>query len=101
MAKQCMIERNKRRIKKTEQYRQRRAKLKAVLMSLDADLEAKAAAMAALEKMPRDSSPTRVRNRCIETGRPRGNYKRFNLSRIKLLEYFYLGLIPGLRKSSW
>jgi len=101
MAKKCMVERNKRRGKLAARYSKRREELSAIVKSQDASFEDKMQAQVALQKLPRDSSATRFRNRCVITGRPRGNFRRFNLSRIKLLECFYLGFLPGLRKSSW
>ena len=101
MAKRCMVERNNKRKKLSSRDYVARQKLKSIIRSQDTSLEEKFSAQKKLEKMARDGSKTRIRNRCMVTGRPRGNFSKFNLSRCKLLEYFSLGLIPGLRKASW
>jgi small subunit ribosomal protein S14 len=101
MAKTCLVEKDKRRRRLTKQYAARRAKLKDVIMDKDTTMEDRFAAMMKLAKMPRDSSTTRLHNRCELTGRPRGYYRKFKLCRIKLRELASAGQIPGIVKSSW
>jgi small subunit ribosomal protein S14 len=101
MAKTSMIEREKRRAKVVKKYATRRAKLKEQVRNPKAAPEERAAAVAALQKLPRDASPSRLRERCAITGRPRGTYSKFGLGRTKLREATMRGEIPGLRKSSW
>ena len=101
MAKTSMIEREKRRAKKVKKYAAKRAKLKEQIRDPNASAEARSAAVEALQKLPRDASPSRLRNRCAITGRPRGTYRKFGLARNKLREATMRGDIPGLGKSSW
>src|SRR5438477_6084066 len=101
MAKKSSIEKNKRRQGLTKRYVQRRAKLRAVARDKNKPMEERFAATLKLAEMPRNSSATRVRNRCEITGRPRGFYRKHKLSRIALRELGSRGLIPGLVKSSW
>lgn len=101
MAKKSIIEREKRRRKLVEQYAQRRAELMKVVKDPETDLDEKAAAYRELAKLPRDSSRTRVHNRCAITGRPRAYFRRFALSRIMLRDLAHRGELPGVRKSSW
>ena|ERR1700722_15788532 len=101
MAKTCMIEKDKRRRKMTKQYAARRAKLKEIIMNKDTTMEDRFSAVMKLAKSPRDASAVRQHNRCELTGRPRGFYRKFKLSRIKLRELASQGLIPGVVKSSW
>lgn len=101
MAKKSMINREKRRQKLVRKYAARRAELKAVVADPEVGFEEKQAAMFALQKLPRDSSPARQRNRCALSGRPRGFYRKFGLSRGKLREAAMRGDVPGLRKASW
>lgn len=101
MAKKCMIARDTVRKKTVEKYKERRIALKRTIKSPNTSSEEKAQAVLALQKLPRDSSPSRMRNRCYITGRPRGYYRRFGLARNKLREYAMLGDIPGLTKASW
>lgn len=101
MAKISMVEREKRRAKLASRYASKRAQLKRVVADPDADYDDKIAAMQALSKLPRDSSPVRGRNRCRVSGRPRGYYRKFGLARNKLREAAMRGDIPGLRKASW
>ncbi len=101
MAKKSMIAKNKRRAEIVERYRERRAELLSVIKDPDTDLDAKRQAYAALAKMPRDASPTRVRNRCGITGRPRGYLRRFGMSRIAVRELAHRGELPGVMKASW
>ncbi len=101
MAKISMVMRDVRRSKLTEKYAEKRAELKQVIADPEADYESKQAAMHTLNKLPRDSSPIRRRNRCRLSGRPRGFYRKFGLARNKLREAAMRGDIPGLRKASW
>jgi small subunit ribosomal protein S14 len=101
MAKTSSIEKNKRRAKLAKQYGPRRAKLRAIARDKDASMEERFAATLKLAEMPRNSSATRIRNRCELTGRPRSNYRKNKLSRIALRELGSKGLVPGLVKSSW
>ena len=101
MAKISMIEREKKRIHLANQHAAKRAKLKAVISDESASMEDKEAASAALQKLPRDSSPCRQRSRCELTGRPRGVYRKFKLGRNKLRQAAVRGEIPGLKKASW
>lgn len=101
MAKISMVMRDVRRSKLTEKYAEKRAELKQVIADPEADYESKQAAMHTLNKLPRDSSPIRRRNRCRISGRPRGFYRKFGLARNKLREAAMRGDIPGLRKASW
>lgn len=101
MAKKSMIAKNKRRAEIVERYRKRRAELLSVIKDPKAGREAKRQAYAAIAKMPRDASPTRVRNRCGITGRPRGYLRQFGMSRIAVRELAHRGELPGVMKSSW
>lgn len=101
MAKQCMIERQRKRAKTVDKYAAKRARLKAILNDRNASPEERHAAADTLQRIPRDASPTRLRNRCEQTGRARGYYRKFGLCRNKLRETALRGEIPGLFKSSW
>jgi len=101
MAKVSMINREKRRTKLVAKYTAKRARLKAIVADPEVGFEEKQQAMFALQKLPRDSSPVRQRNRCEVTGRPRGFFRKFGLSRNKLREATMRGDVPGLRKASW
>ena len=101
MAKKSSIEKNNRRRKMTKQAAGRRARLKAIVMDKTKPVEERFAATLKLAKLPRNSSATRIRNRCELTGRPRAFYRKHKLSRIALRELGSKGLIPGLLKSSW
>jgi len=101
MAKVSMINREKRRTKLVAKYAERRAELKAIIAKPDVSFEERQDAMFRLQKLPRDSSPVRQRNRCAISGRPRGFYRKFGLGRNKLREAAMRGDIPGLRKASW
>ena len=101
MAKVSMVNREKRREKLVRKYAKKRAELKAIVSSPDVGFEEKQAAIFALQKLPRDSSPVRQRNRCAISGRPRGFYRKFGLGRNKLREAAMRGDVPGLRKASW
>lgn len=101
MAKQSMIQREKRRSRLAARDSAKREALRAIVKSLSATDEEKAAAVVKLQKMPRDGSVTRQRNRCSISGRPHGYYRKFGLSRNMLREAAMNGEIPGLRKASW
>ncbi|TVP82424.1 30S ribosomal protein S14 [Thioalkalivibrio sp.] len=101
MAKTSMMMRELKRAKLVEKYAARRVELKAKILDDSLPGEERLAAMQALQKLPRDSSPVRKRNRCGITGRPKGYYRRFGLGRNKLREFAMRGEIPGLRKASW
>ncbi len=101
MAKKSMIMREKRREKLVAKYAAKRAKLKAIVIDPNSSDEERLEAVAKLAGMPRDASPTRLRNRCAITGRPRGYYRKFGLGRNKLREATMSGEVPGLRKASW
>ena len=101
MAKTSMIDREKRRAKVVKKYAVRRAKIKEQIRDPKASQEDRMAAIEALQKLPRDSSPVRKRSRCAITGRTRGNYSKFGLGRVKLREATMRGDVPGLRKASW
>lgn len=101
MAKRNMINREIRRKELADRYAKKRKALKAVIASVKAGSEEKAAAVVALQKLPRDSSKSRQRNRCQLTGRSRGVYRKFGLSRHKLREAAMRGEVPGLKKASW
>jgi small subunit ribosomal protein S14 len=101
MAKKSSIEKNNRRRKLSKQYAARRAKLKAIVQDKNLPVEERFAATLKLATLPRNSSKTRIRNRCELTGRPRAYYGKVKMSRIALRELGNKGLIPGLVKSSW
>jgi small subunit ribosomal protein S14 len=101
MAKRNMINREHKRIKLVARYAKKRAALKETIASVTATPEEKFAAVEALQKMPRDSSKSRIRNRCKITGRSRGVYRKFGLARHKLREAAMRGEVPGLTKASW
>jgi small subunit ribosomal protein S14 len=101
MAKVSAIAKNNRRKKMAEKGEAKRAELRAKLLDENLTEEEFVALQKKLQKMPRDTSRIRVRNRCEVTGRPRGYYRDFQLSRIKLRELAHQGMIPGVTKSSW
>ncbi len=101
MAKKSSIEKNNRRRKMAKSFSGRRARLKAIVNDKNLPMEERFAATLKLATLPRNASPTRIRNRCEVTGRPRGFYRKHKLSRIALRELGSKGLIPGLVKSSW
>jgi small subunit ribosomal protein S14 len=101
MAKTSKLARNEQRRDLVQRFAQKRAQLKKVINSPKSTPEEKADAGNALRKLPRDSSATRVRNRCNQSGRPRGFLRHFGLSRIALRDMALNGLIPGVRKASW
>jgi small subunit ribosomal protein S14 len=101
MAKTNMIEREKRRAKIVKKYAAKRAELKETIREPKTGAEERQAAQAKLQALPRDANPVRQRNRCAITGRSRGVYRKFGLSRTKLREAAMRGDIPGLSKASW
>ena len=101
MAKKSSIEKNNRRRKMAKTFANRRAKLKKIAQDKTVPMEERFAATLKLAELPRNSSRTRIRNRCELTGRPRAYYRKHKLSRIALRELGSKGLIPGLVKSSW
>lgn len=101
MAKKSMLEREVRRAKLVAKYAAKRAKLKAIIVDENSTDEERLEAVAKLAALPRDASPSRLRNRCSITGRSRGYYRKFGLGRNKLRESTMSGQIPGLRKASW
>jgi len=101
MAKISSIEKNNRRKRLVEQKAKARATLKATMMNKELPFEERFAATQRLAKMPRNSSKVRVRNRCELTGRSRGYYRFFKLSRIELRRLASEGMLPGVVKASW
>jgi small subunit ribosomal protein S14 len=101
MAKKSSVEKNKRRERLVKQYAAKRAKLKAIAGNKELPMEERFAARLKLAELPRNSAQSRVRLRCELTGRPRGNYRKFKLSRIALRDLASTGQIPGMVKSSW
>ena len=101
MAKKSAIEKNKRRERLAKQYAGRRARLKAIADNEQLPPEERFEARLKLAELPRNSSATRIRNRCEVTGRPRAYYRKLRMSRISLRDLGSAGLIPGLVKSSW
>jgi len=101
MAKSSAVERNNKRIKLAEKYDAKRAKLKAIALDKNAPIEERFEAQLKLAELPRNSAKNRIRNRCGLTGRPRGVYRKFKLSRIAFRELASDGKIPGVIKSSW
>jgi small subunit ribosomal protein S14 len=96
-----MIMRERKRAKTVKKYAAKRAELKKIVLSPKSSYEDKMAAQTKLQKLPRDASPSRQRNRCALTGRSRGVYRKFALGRHKLREATMRGDVPGLRKASW
>lgn len=101
MAKKSSIEKNKRRQKMAKRFAAKRAKLKALVADRNLSAEDRFSAVLKLAKLPRNSSTGRYRLRCELTGRPRGNYRKFKLSRIMLRDLAATGQIPGVVKASW
>ena len=101
MAKTSMVNRETKRKKLVKKFAAKRAELKKTITNMASSYEEKAEAVVKLQKLPRDSSPSRQRNRCVLTGRPRGVYAKFGLGRNKLREATMRGDVPGLRKASW
>jgi small subunit ribosomal protein S14 len=101
MAKKSMVLRDAKRARLVQKYAKKRTALKAIIANPKARPDDKQAAVDKLQSLPRDSSPCRVRSRCSITGRSRGYYQKFGLSRTKLRELTLAGNIPGMRKASW
>ena len=101
MAKMSMVNREKKRAKLVRRHAAKRKALKAAISDLSLDEEERSAARTKLNKLPRDSSASRMRNRCALTGRTRGYYRKFGLGRSKLREAAMRGDVPGLIKASW
>ena len=101
MAKESMIQRQKKRERLVKQYAEKRAALKEIATDESQPMEERFKARLKLAELPRNSSPTRLNNRCQVTGRPRGYYRKLKLSRIMLRDLASKGQIPGMVKSSW
>ena len=101
MAKKSKIVANERRREIVARYSERRAVLKELIRKPDTDAVQRVAAQAELQRMPRDASPVRVRNRDAVDGRPRGYLRKFGLSRVRTRELAHRGELPGIRKASW
>ena len=101
MAKLSSINKNERRKKLVAQYAAKYEKLKAIANDESLDESERLIARLKMAELPRNANPTRVRNRCATTGRPRGYYRKFGLCRIELRDLANKGLIPGVTKSSW
>lgn len=101
MAKTSAVQRDLKRRKLVKKNAKKRAQLKAVIYDKNAPVEERFQAVLKLAELPRNSSKTRIRNRCALTGRPRGNHRKFNLSRIALRDLASRGELPGVTKSSW
>jgi small subunit ribosomal protein S14 len=101
MARQSVVNREKKRRITVKRFAAKRGELMTTLRSSSASDEDKAGAREKLQKLPRDASPVRLRNRCALTGRPRGVFKKFGLARNKLREIALRGEIPGVIKASW
>lgn len=101
MAKKSKIARDAQRREVVARYAERRAELKRIIAAPGSSDDERDSAMRALQKMPRDASPTRLRNRDVVDGRPRSVYRKFGLSRVRLREMAHAGELPGVMKSSW
>lgn len=101
MAKTSMIERERRREETVRRFATKRAELKRIIADPKSSDDERRDALAKLQKLPRDASPVRLRNRCAITGRSKGYYRKFGLGRTKLREETMWGNIPGLSKASW
>ena len=101
MAKLALVLRQKKRVKTVAKYKARRTQLLEIIYDSRASDEAKEEARLKLQKLPRDSSPVRLRNRCALTGRPRGVYSMFGLGRNKLRDLALKGEVPGIIQASW
>ena len=101
MAKQSSIQKNLNRKKIVKKFNNRRQSLKKKIMQKNLSMEERFKIQSKLNELPRDSSKIRVRNRCELTGRTRGVYRKFGLSRIKIRELSMTGALPGVVKSSW
>jgi len=101
MAKTALINREEKRRRIVKKYAAKRAELKAIIDDAQRSGEERMAARARLQELPRDASPSRLRNRCQLTGRPRGVFRKFGLCRNKIREIAMRGDIPGVAKASW
>ncbi|MDD0854495.1 30S ribosomal protein S14 [Halobacteriovorax sp. GB3] len=101
MARKAKLASNEKRAKLAEKYAAKRAELRNKIKDVNLSEEERFEAMMKLQTLPRNSAKIRVRNRCVLTGRPRGNYRKFGLSRIAFRELALRGMIPGVTKSSW
>ncbi|HCR66005.1 30S ribosomal protein S14 [Oceanicaulis alexandrii] len=101
MAKKSAVERNLKRQRLAQRFAAKREALKAIARDTDKPVEERFAAQLKLASLPRNSAPTRIRNRCQVTGRPRAYYRKLKMSRIALRQLASHGLIPGMVKSSW
>jgi small subunit ribosomal protein S14 len=101
MAKLSSVNKNNKRKKLVKKYSAKWAKLQAIADNEKLPFDERFAARLKMQTLPRNSHPTRIRNRCAMTGRARGNYRKFGISRLKLRELASQGLIPGVTKSSW
>ena len=101
MAKKALIERELKRDRLVAKYAAKHAELKAIASDVSRGEEERAAARLGLQKLPRNANPTRQRNRCELTGRPRGTFRQFGLGRAKIRELAFQGNIPGITKASW
>ena len=101
MSRLSLIQRNLKRERLVKKYYKKRLALKKIIKNKKINSEERIDAMNKLSKLPKNSAPCRLRNRCIITGRPRGNYRKFKLSRIAFRELANDGKLPGIIKSSW
>jgi small subunit ribosomal protein S14 len=101
VAKVALIERELKRDKLVAKYAKKHAELKAIATDFKRSDEERVAARLELQKLPRNANPTRQRNRCAITGRPRGTFRQFGLGRAKIREMAFAGNIPGITKASW
>jgi small subunit ribosomal protein S14 len=101
VAKQALLQRELKREKLAAKFAKKHTELKAIAKSAQRSEEERDAARLALQKLPRNANPTRQRNRCEITGRPRGTFNQFGLARAKIRELAFAGEIPGITKASW
>ena len=101
MAKKSAVQKNLKRIKMVNRFEKKRMKLKKIVMNKKLELAERFAAQLKLDKLPKNSSRVRIRNRCGVSGRPHGYYRKLNISRIALRDMASSGKIPGIIKSSW
>jgi small subunit ribosomal protein S14 len=101
MAKASKVAKNERRRQLVVRYAERRAELKEIIRRPSSTREERAAVVSALQRLPRDSSPVRLRNRDAIDGRPRGHLRKFGLSRVRVRELAHRGELPGVTKASW
>jgi len=101
MAKKSAIKKNLKRMKMVDKFEKKRKKLKKIIMNKKLELAERFAAQLKLDKLPKNSSRVRIRNRCGISGRPHGYYRKLKISRIALRDMASAGKIPGIIKSSW